>query len=115
MGGTLKGKGVQESWLIKDSFLEHRDGLLPCRELNRHSRMALWMNSTYALKTSQRQKQGEATLKDMETLPARNTDGVRKAKAHLEFKLEKDLEHNRKAFLHWYTGNKREAKENVWR
>lgn len=32
-------------------------------------------------------------MKGMEALPAHNRDGVRKAKAHLEFKLEKDLEH----------------------
>lgn len=36
--------------MIKDSFLEHRNGLLPCRELNRHGRIALWMNSACALK-----------------------------------------------------------------
>lgn len=64
-------------------------------------------------KSSQRQKQGEATFKDMKTLPASNRDGVRKARAHLEFKLEKDLEYNRTAFLCRYTGNKEEAKENV--
>lgn len=51
-------------------------------------------------------------MKDRETLPAPNRDGVRKAKAHLEFKLEKDLEYSRKAFLLRYTG-KREAKESV--
>lgn len=32
LGGALKGKGAQESWLIKDSLLEHGDGLLPCVE-----------------------------------------------------------------------------------
>lgn len=77
-----------------------------------------WQNGimdeqSLCIKSSQRQKQREATLKDMETLPAHNRDGVRKAKAQLEFKLEKDLEYNRKAFLHRYTGNKREAKESV--
>lgn len=46
-------------------------------------------------------------------MPAHNRDGVRKAKAHLEFNVEKDLEYNRKAFLHGYTGSEREAKESV--
>lgn len=64
-------------------------------------------------KNSQRQKKGEATLKDMETLPAHIRDGVRKAKGHLEFKQEKDLENNRTAFLCRYTGNKKEAEESV--
>lgn len=49
----------------------------------------------------------------METLHAHNRNGVRKAKAHLEFKVEKELEYNRKGFLHKYAGSKREAKENV--
>lgn len=50
LGGTLKGKWVQKSWLIKDSFLEYRGGLLPCGELNRHGRMALWKSRVCALK-----------------------------------------------------------------
>lgn len=65
------------------------------------------------LKTSsQRQKQGEATLKDMETLPACDRDGVMKAKSHLEFKLEKDLEHNKFSSI-GTLAKKREAKESV--
>lgn len=52
-------------------------------------------------------------MKDVETLPACYRDGVTKAKSHLEFKLEKDLEHNSKVFFHWYSGNEREAKESV--
>lgn len=40
-------------------------------------------------------------------------DGVRKAKAHLELKLAREVEDNMKGFLHKYAGSKREAKESV--
>lgn len=40
-------------------------------------------------------------------------DGVRKAKAHLELNLARQVEDNRKGFLHKYIGSKREAKESV--
>ena len=57
-------------------------------------------------------KQGQVTQEEYRDTVQLCRDGVRKAKAHLELNLARDVKHNKKGFYS-YTGDKRKTRENV--
>ncbi|XP_063280190.1 uncharacterized protein LOC134564864 isoform X3 [Prinia subflava] len=110
---ALQGRGVQENWLIfKNHFLQAQEQYIPMsKELGKGGKRLSWRNKELKHKQEvhRRWKQGQAVWNAYGKVVREGTNETRKAKAHLELNLTKDVKDNQKGFFN----NKRKMKDNV--
>ncbi|GAB0206764.1 mitochondrial enolase superfamily member 1 [Grus japonensis] len=117
---ALEGKGAQESWLIfKHHFLQAQDQCIPKnRKTRKGGRRPAWMSKEPLEKLKGKKeayrmwKKGLATWEEYRDVVRVCRDATRKAKAHLELKLARDVKDNKKGFFK-YISSKRKTRENV--
>ncbi|GAB0204057.1 hypothetical protein GRJ2_002871300 [Grus japonensis] len=117
---ALEGKGVQEIWSIfKHHFLQAQDRRIPKnRKSSKGGRRPAWMSKELLEKLKGKKevyrmwKKGMATWEENRDVVRVCRDATRKAKAHLELNLARDVKDNKKGFFK-YISNKRKTRENV--
>jgi len=117
---ALEGRGVQECWLLfKCHFLHAQERCIPLRKKSRKGgRRPAWMNKEllaelrWKRKVQGMWKEGQTTWEEQRNVVRACRDAIRKAKAHLELKLARDVRNNKKGFFN-YISSKRKARDNV--
>ncbi|KGL74422.1 hypothetical protein N309_09388, partial [Tinamus guttatus] len=117
---VLEGKGVQESWLLfKHHFLQAQDPCIPIRKKSRKAgKRPAWMGKELLGKLNEKKstyitwKKGQATWEEYRNIVRKCRGATRKAKAHLELELARDVRGNRKGFYK-YISSKGKTRENV--
>ncbi|KGL82736.1 hypothetical protein N309_03795, partial [Tinamus guttatus] len=117
---VLEGKEVQESWLtFKHHFLQAQDWWIPItKKSNKGHRRPAWMGKELLGKLNEKKsmyamrKKGQVTWEERRNAAREYRDATRKARAHLELELAKDVRGNRNGFYK-YISSKRKTRENV--
>uniref|UniRef100_A0A8B9FZE2 E3 ubiquitin protein ligase n=1 Tax=Amazona collaria TaxID=241587 RepID=A0A8B9FZE2_9PSIT len=117
---ALEGRGAQDCWLIfKDHLLQAQERCIPTRrKFSRRARRRPWMDKELLSKIRRKKeaykrwKQGQAAGEGYRDVVWEARDQVRKAKAHLELNLARDVKDNRKGFYR-YIANKRQVRDTV--
>ncbi|KFZ57322.1 hypothetical protein N321_09184, partial [Antrostomus carolinensis] len=116
--GVLEGKEAQESWLtFKYLFLQAQVLCIP-KKSGKSGRKPAWMSKELMEKLKGKRevyemwKKGLATWEEYRNAVRACRDATRKAKAHLELNLAKDVKDNKKDFFK-YINNKRQTRGNV--
>jgi len=116
----LEGRVVQKSRsLFRHHFLSAQD---QCTSISRKSskggRRPAWMRKEILAELIQKRKiygmwkEGQATWEECRNVVRACRDAMRKAKAHLELKLARDIKDNKRSFFK-YVGSKQRTRENV--
>jgi len=100
---ALKGRGVQECWsLFKHHFLHAQERCIPLRKKSTEGgKRPAWMNKEllaelrWKRKSHGMWKEGQATWEEYRNVVRACRDSARKAKAHLEFSLARDVRNNK--------------------
>ncbi|CAM5110091.1 unnamed protein product [Eretmochelys imbricata] len=119
-GTNMKGKGVQKSWLyFKESLLRLQGQTIPmCRKNSKYGRRPAWLNGEiladlkHKKEAYKKWKVGYMTREEYKNIALACRNEIRRAKAHLELQLARDVKSNKKGFFR-YVGNKKKAKESV--
>ncbi|KFR10440.1 hypothetical protein N306_01960, partial [Opisthocomus hoazin] len=117
---ALKGRGVHECWsLFKQHFFHAQEQCIPLRKkFSKGGRRPAWLNKELLAEIRQKRKvhgmwkEGQATWEEYRNVVRACRDATRKAKAHLELKLARDVKNNKKGFFN-YISSKRKARDNV--
>ncbi|GAB0209615.1 hypothetical protein GRJ2_003427200 [Grus japonensis] len=117
---ALEGKGAQESWSIfKHHFLRAQDQCIPkSRKSSKGGRRPAWMSKELLEKLKGKKeayrmwKKGLATWEEYRNIVRVCRGTTRKAKAHLELNLARDVKDNKEGFFK-YISSKRKTRENV--
>jgi len=117
---ALKGRGVQESWLLyKHHFLHTQDQCIPLRKKSRKGgRRPAWLNKEllvelwWKTKVHGTWKEGQAPWEEYRKVVKACRNATRKAKVHLELNLARDVKDNEKSFFR-YIINKQKSRDNV--
>ncbi|NXA67808.1 RTBS polymerase, partial [Mohoua ochrocephala] len=117
---ALEKKGVQENWTIfKYHFLQAQDQCIPMsKKSGKRGRRPAWMSRELLANLKWKKelygmwKKGRATWKDYRNIIRVCRDAVRKAKAHLELSLVRDIKDNKKGFYKKIS-SKRKIRKNV--
>jgi len=117
---ALEGRGVHECWLLfKHHFLHAQERCIPLTKKSRKGgRRPAWVNKEllaelrWKRKVHGMWKEGQATWEEYRNVVRACRDATRKAKAHLELKLARDVRNNKKGFFK-YINSKRKARDNV--
>jgi len=117
---ALEGRGVQECWsLFKGNVLHAQERCIPLRKKSsKGDRRPAWLNKKllaeirWKRKVHGMWKEGQATWEEHRNMVRVCRDATRKAKAHLELKLTRDVKNNKKGFF-IYISSKRKARDNV--
>jgi len=117
---ALEGSGVQKSWsLFKHHFLHAQDRCIPLRKKSsKGGRRQVWMSKKLLAelrrkgKVYEMWKEGQATWEEYRNVGKACRDATRKAKAHLELSLARDVRNNKKN-LFTYTSSKWKTRDNV--
>jgi len=104
---ALEGRGVQECWsLFKCHFLHAQEWCIPlrqkCRKGGRRSarmNQELLAECRWKRKIHGMWKEGQATWEEYRNVVRACKDATRKAKAHLELNLARDVKNNKKEAL----------------
>ncbi|NWW20033.1 PO22 protein, partial [Falcunculus frontatus] len=115
-GWALQEKRVQERHSIfKHHFLQAQEWcILMSKKLGRESKRPAWVNKEHMSELSNKQeikrrgKQGQATWNEYRDVVRVSRSKLRKAKAHLEFNLVKNIKDKKKGFFK-YINDKRPA------
>jgi len=110
---------VQECWLLfKCNFLHSQERCIPLRKtLSKGGRRPAWLTKQllgeirWKRKVHGMWKEGQATPEEYRNVVRARRDATRKAKAHLELKLTRDVK-NKKGFFNCIS-SKRKARDNV--
>ncbi|KAJ7415166.1 hypothetical protein BTVI_38982 [Pitangus sulphuratus] len=116
---ALEEKGVQESWSVfKHHFLQAQDQYIPMmKKPGKGGRRPAWMSRELLVNLKRKKeingmlKKEQATWGDYRNI-VRVCWDARKAKAHLELSLAKDVKGTRKGFYK-YINSKRKIRENM--
>jgi len=117
---ALAGRRVQENWsLFKHHFLHTQERCIPLRKKSRKGgRRPTWMSKELLAELRRKRKihgmwkEGQATWEEYRNVVKACRDAMRKAKAHLELKLARDVKDNKKSFFK-YISSKRKTRDNV--
>ncbi|KFQ45895.1 hypothetical protein N333_10923, partial [Nestor notabilis] len=118
---VLEDGGAQDCWFIfKDHQLEAQDCCIPTkRKCSRRARRPPWMDRELLRKLRggkkeayRRWKGGQVAWEEYRNVVREAGDWGRKAKAHLELNLARDIKNNRKGFYR-YVANKRQTRDNM--
>jgi len=117
---ALEGRGVQDCWsLFKCHFLHAQERCIPLRKKwSKGSRRPARLNKEllaeirWKRKVHGMWKEGQVTWEEYRNVVRACSDATRKAKAHLEIKLARDVKNNKKGFFN-YISSKRKARDNV--
>ncbi|GAB0175916.1 mitochondrial enolase superfamily member 1 [Grus japonensis] len=117
---ALEGWGVQENWSIfKYHFLRAQDWFIPkSRKLSKGGRRPAWTIKELLEKLKGKKevyrmwKKRLATWEEYRDVVRECRDATRKAKAHLELNLARDVKDNKKSFFK-YISSKRKTREKV--
>ncbi|GAB0204618.1 mitochondrial enolase superfamily member 1 [Grus japonensis] len=117
---ALEGRGVQESWSIfKHHFLQAQDWCIPKnRKSSKGGRRLAWMSKELLEKLKRKKevyriwRKGAATWEEYRDVIRVCRHETRKAKAHLELNLARDVKDNKKGFFK-YISSKRKTRKNV--
>ncbi|GAB0208473.1 mitochondrial enolase superfamily member 1 [Grus japonensis] len=117
---ALEGKGAQETQSIfKHHFLRAQDQSIPKnRKSSKGGKRPAWMSKELLEKLKGKKevyrmwKKGLATWEENRDVVRICRDATRKAKAHLELNLARDVKDNKKGFFK-YISSKRKTRENV--
>jgi len=117
---TLEGRGVQESWsLFKYHILHAQDRCITLRnKSSKRGRRPTWMSKELLAELRWKRKvygtwkEGQATWEECRNVVRACRDAMRKAKAHLELKLARDVKDNKKSFFK-YISSKQKTRDNV--
>lgn len=117
---VLEGKGACESWLaFKWLFFQAQDRCVPVtKKSGKGARRPAWMSKELMCKLRGKKKvhdmwkKGLTTWEQYKNVVRDCRDATRKAKAHLELNLAKEIKDNKKGFFK-YVNSKRKARENV--
>jgi len=120
MGQGLEGRGVRECWsLFKHHFLHAQEQCIPLSKKSRKGgRGPAWLNKEilaelrWKRKVHGMWKEGQATREEYRNVARACRDTTRKAKAHLELNLARDVRNNKKGFFK-YISSKRKTRDNV--
>jgi len=118
--GLLKAEGVQECCsLFKRHYLHAQEQCVPLRKKSsKGGRRPAWLNkelleeNRWKRKVHGMWKEGQAIWQEYRNVVRACRDATRKAKAHLELKLARDVKNNKKGFLN-YISSKRKTRDNV--
>jgi len=110
----------QESWsLFKHHFLHVHDRSIPLRKKSsKGGREPAWMSKELLVELRWKRKvygmwkEGQATWEEYRNVVKACRDATRKAKAHLELNLERDVKDNKKSFFK-YISSKWKSRDNV--
>jgi len=103
---ALEGRGVQECWsLFKHHFLHSQEWCIPLRKKSsKGGKRPAWLNKDLLAELRGKRKvhgmwkEGQATWEEYRNVVRECRDVTRKAKAHLELKLARDVKNNKKGF-----------------
>ncbi|GAB0209109.1 mitochondrial enolase superfamily member 1 [Grus japonensis] len=117
---ALEGKGAQESWSVfKHHFLRAQDRcILKSRKSSKGGRRPAWMSKELPEKLKGKKevyrmwKKGLPTWEEYRDVVRLRRDATRKAKAHLELNVARDVKDKKKGFFK-YISSKRTTRENV--
>jgi len=117
---ALEGREVQECWsLFNHHFLNAQERCITLRKKSsKGGRRPAWLNKEllaeirWERKVHGMWKEGQATWEEYRNVVRACRDATRKAKAHLELKLARDVKNNKKGFFK-YISCKRKARDNV--
>ncbi|GAB0180066.1 mitochondrial enolase superfamily member 1 [Grus japonensis] len=117
---ALEDRGVQENWsILKHHFLQAQDQCIPkSKKSSKGVRRPAWMSKELLEKLKGKKevyrmwKKGLAAWEEYRNVVRVCRDATRKAKAHLELNLARDVKDNKKGFFK-YISSKRKARENV--
>jgi len=117
---ALEGKGVQECWLLfKHHFLHAQDRCTPLgKQSNKGDRRPIWMRKELLAKLKWKRmvlgrcKEEQATWEEYRNIVRACREETRKAKAHLELNLERNVKENKKDFFK-YISSKQKTRENM--
>jgi len=107
--------------LFKRHFLYAQEQCIPLRKKSsKGSRRPAWLNKELLAEIRQKRKlngmwnEGQTTWEEYRNVVRACRDATRKAKAHLELNLARDVKNKKKGFFN-YISSKRKAKDNVGR
>ncbi|PKU35582.1 glycerol kinase [Limosa lapponica baueri] len=117
---ALEDMGVQQSWLLfKHHFLQVQERCIPrSKKSGKGGRRTAWMSKELLEKLKWKKevdrmwKKGLATWEEYRNIVRVCRDATRKAKAHLELNLQRDVKDNEKGFFKC-NSSKRKTRENV--
>ena len=117
---ALEGKGVQESWsLFRHHFLHARNQCVPMsKKYGKGGRRPAWLNKKLLSKLKWKRKvygmwkEEQAAWEEYRKVVRVCREATRKAKAHLELNLTRDVKDNKKGFFK-YISSKWKTRENV--
>jgi len=117
---AFEGRGVQECWsLFKRHFLHAQERCIPLRKKSsKGGKRPAWMNKEllaeirWKRKVHGMWKEGQNTWEEYRNVVRACRDATRKAKAHLELKLARDVKNNKKGFFS-YISSKWKTRDNV--
>ena len=105
--------------LFKSHFLHARERCIPLRKkLSKGGRRPAWINKELLAKLEWKRKvygmwkEGQAIWEEYRNIVRARREATRKAKAHLELNLARDVKDYRKGFFK-YTSSNRMTRENV--
>jgi len=117
---ALEGRGVRECWsLFKHHFLHAQEWCIPLRKKStKGGKRPAWMNKELLVELRWKRKahgmwkEGQATWEEYRNVVRACRDATRKAKAHLELKLARNVRNNKKGFFN-YISSKQKTRDNV--
>ncbi|KFO59554.1 hypothetical protein N302_13641, partial [Corvus brachyrhynchos] len=117
---AFEGLGIHEYWSVfKNHLLEAQEQGTPvCHKSSKWGRRPAWLNRELLVKLRGKKliydlwKKGQATQEEYKDVVRSCREGIRKAKAQLEFNLATVIKENKKYFYKCIN-NKRRAKENL--
>jgi len=117
---VLEGRGVQESCLLfKRHFLHAQDRCIPMsKKSSKGGRRPAWMSKELPAELKWKRKvygmwkEGQTTWEEHRNVVRACREAMRKAKAHLELNLARDVKDNKKGFFK-YISSKRKTRDNV--
>jgi len=117
---ALEARGVQASWsLFKYHFLHAQDWCIPLsKKSSKGVRRPIWMckeilsELTWKRKVYRMWKEGQTTWEEYRNIVRACREATRKAKAHPELNLARNVKDNKKGFLK-YISSKQKSRENV--
>jgi len=117
---ALEGRGGQESWsLFKYHFLHAQDWCIPLsKKSSKGGRRPTWMSKElleelrWKRKVHGMWKEGQGTWEEYRNVVKACRVATRKAKAHLELNLVRDVKDNKKSFFR-YISSKWKTRDNV--
>jgi len=117
---ALEGRGVHECWLLfKRHFLHAQERCIPLRKKwSQGGRRPVWLNKELLAeimwkgKVHGMWKEGQATWEEYRNVTRACRDATRKARAHLELYLARDVKNNKKGFFN-YISSKWKTRDNV--